>query len=345
MGKRPVLRGLAVASVLCLVACGGGGGGDSAPAAANAALPAVAVSIPTATYPAGSAELGAWTVLQQARVLCGFGALKQDTRLDAAALSHARYLTSISLASGESELSHFEYLTSDPFYTGDEPWDRTMYQRYGTQVAEILEATVWDYDIDNPPVFPSLQERGERSMLSLLNTVYHLTGALYEGADVGMGADLQTYAKGVTLRREEYRFGSLNGYQSVARRIKFGAGKLVTYPCQGSSGIPPTFVPANERPNPFPGMTGNQSVGPPIYLKVDGGQVLKVSSSSVSSGGVAVPTTLLTQANDPNQEITANEAFLVPTSALSANRVYQVSLTGSINGTPFSRSFSMSTGQ
>ncbi|MDD2878903.1 MAG: hypothetical protein PHQ58_00570 [Rhodoferax sp.] len=329
---------------LALAACGGGGGGDSAVVAPGTVLPPTTVTIPTATYAAGSAELGGYTVLQQARVLCGFGALRQNTRLDAAALNHARYLTSISSASGTSVLSHYEDIPTDPYYTGYFPWDRTTATGYGDQVAEILEATVWDYDTGNPPVFPALAQRGADSMRSLLNTVYHLTGAMYAGADVGFGADVQTIATGTTSRREEYRFGSLNGYQTTT--INLGSGNVATYPCQGSTDIPSAFVPANESPNPFPAMTStSQTVGPPIYLKVDAGQVLRVTSSSVSQNGVSVPTTVLTAANDPNRDLGANEVFVIPTIALSSNTNYQVSLSGTISGAPFSRSFSMSTGQ
>jgi hypothetical protein len=214
---------------------------------------------------------------------------------------------------------------------------------YGSQVAEILEATVWNYDTSNRPVLPTLQERGTASMRSLLNTVYHLRGALYGGADVGLGADIQTAANG-SARQEEYRFGSLNGFQT--RSFHLGAGQLVTYPCQDSSGIPPSFIPANETPNPFPDIVStSQAVGPPIYLKVDAGQVLTLSSSNVSTGGFSVPTQTLTRANDPQGELGDNEVFVVPSSALRANTSYQVVLTGQIDGMPFSRNFTLTTGR
>ena len=135
----------------------------------------------------------------------------------------------------------------------------------------------------------------------------------------------------------------MNGYQT--QRIRLGRGNLATYPCEGSNNVPTTFIPANESPNPFPAMTStSQTVGPPIYLKVDAGQVLKVNSASVGSGSISVPVTVLTQANDPQEELGANEVFVVPNTALIANARYQVNLAGSINGVPFSRSFSMSTG-
>jgi len=343
-------RFLPLGLLVLLGACGGGSSESPAPAATTPTTPvtatvstvAPALTIPTASYAAGSVELGAWNVLQKARALCGFGALRQSAELDAAEKAHARYLTSVSMSTGESLLSHYETDRSNIYYTGYYPWDRSSHQGYGTQVAEVLEATVWRYDVRNPPDFATLQQRGEASMLSLMTTVYHLIGAMYEGTDVGFGADIQTAADG-NGRREEYRFGSLNGFQT--QRIRLGSGKLATYPCEGSDNIPVSFVPANESPNPFPLMNSDdQQVGPPIYLKVDAGQVLGLDAAIISGAGVDVSTSLLTHSNDPNQLLDANEAFVVPGRALAPNTRYQVNLSGRIDGQVFSRSFTMRTG-
>lgn len=339
-----------LAVTLLVGACGGGGGGDAStpPATSTVSsgapltITSMAVAIPASTYASNTAELGGWKILQQARVHCGFGALKQNTQLDAAAKAHARYLTSVSTT--DSILSHYETVTSNAFYTGYKPWDRAQHQGYGTQVAEILASTVWNYDSRNLPTFLTMEQRGADAMLSLLNTVYHLSGAMYDGADIGFGADIRTYANG-TARREEFRFGALNGYQTTNQRIRLGSGKVATYPCEGSTNIPPAFVPADESPNPFPTMTDrDQTVGPPIYLKVDNGQSLTLTSSSVSSGSAQIATQVFTKANDPHQEITSNEVFVVPLTALAPNTNYQVILSGAVNGTPFSRSFTMRTG-
>ena len=329
---------LSLILTLSLVACGGGG--DST--APTSVLPTITLPIPVSSYATGSAELAAYTVLQQARALCDFGVLRQDARLDAASLNHARYLNNISFVSGKSELTHYEEINTDPFYTGYAPWDRTDFTPlgtdYGTQVAEVLMGTWWDYDTTNPSlVIPTMEERGSASMLSLLNTVYHLSGAMYDGADVGIGAELRTKATGATTWHEEFRFGSLNGFQTS--RLPIGLGKVVTYPCQGSSNIPPEFEPTSEIPNPLPSMG---IVGPPIYIKVDAGQVLIVKSNSVVSlNGISIPTTVLT-ASDPYIE--KNEAFVVPTQALDPYTTYRVTLNGTINNVAFNRSFEMSTG-
>jgi hypothetical protein len=291
----------------------------------------------------GSAELGAFNALQTARVQCGFGAVTRNTQLDAAALAHAKYMVDLSFATGTSVISHTE-TPGVAGFTGADLGARAIYQRYiYGAVAEILEATSWDYSTQQ--AFPTMTERGASSMRNLMNTVYHLSGAMYEGPDVGMGAYLDTKKINGATWREEYRFGALVGYRHTASPIVLGAGQIATYPCAGITNIPPSFAPANESPNPFPSFTSSsQLVGPPIYVKVDDGQVLNNVASTVSRNGVNVATTVLTVGNDPNSEVFANEVFVIPSSPLVANSTYQVNLTGSVGAVPFTRSFSFSTG-
>jgi hypothetical protein len=344
MMTKPSAFSLSLILALGLVACGGGG--DS-------------VLIVPASYVPGSAELGAWNVLSDARTLCGFdGAdplvkLTRNTKLDAAALSHSKYLIDLSIETGVLELSHYETFGVAGF-TGEDPGDRAIYQDYYYYgLAEILEATEWDYTYQ--PIFPTMEERGANSMRSLLNTVYHLSGAMFEGSDVGLGAYMKTTMIDATTWREEYRLGALMGYTSPDLRITMGTGKVVTYPCDGSSNIPTKFAPIYESPNPFPDMTSSSdTVGPPIYLKVDAPQILTVnaSSSSVSQSGISVPFVVLTNANDPNIDpnsreryIGVNEVFVIPSVPLSPYTSYQVILNGTVDSKPFTTiSFAMSTG-
>jgi len=314
-----------------LVACGGGSDSSTGPVTT------------TATYVPGSAELGAFTVLQKARSSCGFGAITRNTQLDAASLAHAKYLVDLSLASGTSIIKHTETL-GDPGFTGADHGTRAIHQGYiYGALAEILEATNWDYS--QQPSFPSMEERGANSMRNLMNTVYHLSGAMYEGRDVGMGAYMDTQKITSTTWREEYRFGALVGYRHTASPIVLGAGQVATYPCANSTNIPPSFAPAYESPNPFPGYSSAQLVGPPIYIKVDDGQVLSNVSATVSRNGVAVATVVLNFSNDPHTVIQRNEVFVVPSSQLLANSSYQVTLSGFVGTTAFNHpSFSFSTG-
>ncbi len=327
---RPTFSRLPVAFALAfgLVACGGGGG-DSTSTTTNATA---------ATYVPGSAELGAFTVLQTARTQCGFGAVTRNTQLDAASLAHAKYLVDLSFSNGTSIISHDETF-GVPGFTGADLGARAIYQGYiYGAVAEILEATSWDFRTQQ--TFPTMTERGANSMRNLMNTVYHLSGAMYEGGDVGMGAYMNTIKINSTTWREEYRFGALVGYRHTASPITLGATQVVTYPCAGTSNIPTSFDPSNESPNPFPGRT--QLVGPPIYVKA--GQSLSNVTGTVSRNGVSVGVILLTASNDPNFEVASNEVFVIPNSPLSGNSNYQVGLAGFVGTTPFTRTFTFSTG-
>jgi hypothetical protein len=285
--------------------------------------------------------------LQTARVLCGFGAVQQNAQLDTAAKLHAQYLAHLSVGGTESVLSHWETVTTDPYYRGYAPWDRSSVAGYGIYVGEILAATWLPYNTSNPPAAQSLEQRGRDAMLNLMNTVYHLTGAMYYGHDVGFGAELQTWSSG-TSRREEFRLGSLNGFQNPHQDLLLGTGNLASYPCQGSTDIPSSFAPADESPNPFPSITDRaQLVGPPIYLKVDIGHILVVTSYSIKQNNTVLPATMIDWAYDQSvaREVGQNEVFLVPIVALTPNQTYQVTVNGTIDGTPFStRSFGFSTG-
>jgi hypothetical protein len=123
---------------------------------------------------------------------------------------------------------------------------------------------------------------------------------------------------------------------------------MATYPCGGSTNIPSSFAPADESPNPFPNLTlSSQKVGPPIYVKVDAGQVLVVTSYSIKLNSTVIPATLIDYDYDLSVagEVGRNEVFLVPNVALTPYATYQVTLNGTINGTAFpARSFSFSTG-
>lgn len=91
-----------IVAAAVLSACGGGGGGTTNAGATlappNTITPAVITptflaanidsTIYTANYAAGSEEASAFTLLNAERVRCGFGSLKQNTKLDDAAYGH-----------------------------------------------------------------------------------------------------------------------------------------------------------------------------------------------------------------------------------------------------------------
>lgn len=339
-----------------LVGCGGGGGDATttpapaptpqpAPAPSPAANSDLVTSVTPATYSSGSVELGGWTALLNARGTCGFGLLQQDSRLDAANAAHADYHAQNTQRQGSIVFDHYE-TAGLPGFTGVNPLDRARAKGWPLTmgVGEIIDAFYAVYPSGQASPFASSEALGREAMMQLIGTVYHLRGAMSAGRFGGVGS-ASLIQPGPSTTTAYFFFGALLSSDPNPQRL--GIRQVATYPCAGVQDVDPTFAPATESPNPFPTVT-NPAVlyGTPIYVKVDPGQVLTLSTWSVqpSLGGAAAAVTVMTKTNDPAKEIGANEAFIVPTSALMSNTRYKVQIAGSIDSAAFTRSFEFTTG-
>lgn len=348
---------LVQAITLALVACGGGGSGGgsnssetSAPTTPAPEAPAtptnppqtggtLQTTAPATTYADNTGEKAAFNYLQSVRTSCGFGAVHQNTKLDAASLAHSNYLLQGSSAT-VSLIGHYETDTTNPFYTGNRSQDRASAAGYGERVAEILSASAGTYFDTALASAPTSAARGLDAMRGLLNTVAHLSGAMSEARSVGFGSMSKNFAStqgGTSLTTVQYRFGALLGSQEGTQLL--GAGNVASYPCAATQDAEYAFAPATEDPNPFPSITDpTVQVGPPIYLRADPGAVLKVDSFSLkdsTGAAVAVRTDV--------GVLLAHEFFMVPSTKLQAGTVYTVNLKGSANGQAFDRTFSFKT--
>jgi len=345
---RPLpLYGVLIGTLLGLSGCGGGGGGGDSPAAAAPAPPAVETTVqssadelPPSGYPAGSGEFAAWTYLQVARTQCGFGALEQNTRLDAASRAHGKYLLAEG-SDGSYATGHDEANVNNPFYTGALATDRAQFAGYGPYVVELLTASTETYVSATPMSQPTAAERGERDMRSLLNSVAHLRGAMAAARVGGLAAvtkeDRKTGTDGLTTLVVNQRLGVLLGRQETLPLL--GAGKVASYPCEGSVDIDYAFAPATEEPNPFPRITDpTVKLGPPIYLRADEGAELHVTSYTLKdSAGTVVPV----RTNAVPQS--GHEFFMVPRGPLTPDARYSVDLQGTANGANFHQRFDFRT--
>jgi hypothetical protein len=340
-----------IGAMLGLGGCGGGGGGgDSADGQAAAPItqapdaPAATVSAgsewPVGTYAAGSAEQAAWNVLQASRTQCGFGALEQNVPLDAASRAHGQYLLAEG-SNGVFAIGHAESNLNNPYFTGALATDRAQYAGYGPYVIELLAVSTETYVSAGPMPQPTTAERGERDMRSLLNSVAHLSGAMV-GARVGGVAAVTkenqtTGSDGMTTLIVNQRLGVLVGQQESLPLL--GAGKVASFPCDGTVDVAYAFAPATEEPNPFPRIT-NPSVqlGPPIYLRADVGSDLRVTSYTLKdSAGTA-----LAVRTDAVPRL-GHEFFMVPRRKLAPDARYTVDLEGTANGAAFHQSFGFRT--
>jgi hypothetical protein len=151
-----------------LTACGGGGGGAVAPTTNNpgaaspapAQTPAVVAAPGPATYAAGTEEANVFALLNQDRVRCSFGALKQDTRLDNSASAHAAFLVANGISWGHDEAAGL------PGYTGATEEDRAKVARYDIDRLQtsILEAK------DQPADLIKLRRVAARCVAEMLNS-------------------------------------------------------------------------------------------------------------------------------------------------------------------------------
>ncbi|RZS57143.1 hypothetical protein EV685_1709 [Sphaerotilus mobilis] len=343
---------LGFALVGSLAACGGGEDTSADPPAAPAPAPATSqatsksalqtlTDVGPANYPAGTVQRGAWDVMQGERVACGFGAIKQDVRLDAANTNHQEYLTHKSLATGQSWTGYYETAgdVASAYFTGVNVGDRIHHVGLPALAwgMEILTGSYASPSKGAPDQIVLDSNRGASNIRELMTTVYHLKGAMVEGKLAGIGyshlrdTDITSPASDFEVYRYGTQVMSLNG----ADLQRLGTNVVATYPCAAAQQVQGNFQPAWERPNPFPEITSNTiNYGTPIYFKVDYTSTLTVTSLALIqvSDGTTIATRNLTAATDPARMLGKHEFFAVPTSALTVGQSYRVVAAGTVDG-------------
>lgn len=321
------LSTLTIACVAGLVGCGGGGGG-STPSAPSPATPApgtgstYVTSVPAATY--SGEEASALSLLNSERQNCGFGLLAQNPALDKSSQAHADYMFA-NISASHNEVAGIQG------FTGVTPQDRGAVAGYQGTVGEV--SAIMNFG----PGF------GARAVRSWLATPYHGAGILGVYRDLGIALRSSGNASNLVA--------SVNidlGYvANQAGQQDMGIGEVRTYPCQGTVGSNPTFT-SNEVPKPLPGrdLTA-RPVGAPLLVFSRQSTRVVISSASLLkvSTGASVPLLApVTSTTDPNQYVPISFSYVFPDVPLEANTQYQATLTGSSNGTAFSRTFTFTTG-
>lgn len=349
-------RALAAFSCAAIAACGGGGGGGGGGAlpvlastpASNTGAPAapppasatpndgvqpstLVASVPPDTYGAGSEGRQAFELLNAERGRCGFGLVAQNAQLDAAAQAHADWQIL------NNQLSHTE-VTGTPGFTGVTPLDRVSAAGYvAGGVGEEISSLYYSGSIVGTGVF------GVRALLAL---PYHQLGMLSGYRDVGIalrGSD----QLGTTATRGPRTVQQFNlGFTRSAGRQEPASDQVLTYPCEGTTGV--FYEITNETPNPVPGRDLRASpLGPGVVVAVRSGQTLAISSATMTTLSGRTPVALrppLTKGSDPNAVLAPHHAVLIPDASLMPNTSYTVSVAGTNDGTPFEKTFNFSTG-
>lgn len=333
--------GLAAALLCSLAACGGGGGGSSSgagapPVTTTAPAPTstpISTTIAPTSYPAGSQQLAAYTLLNQDRVACGFGSLVQDARLDQAAQAHVSWLLV------NNYIGHYEN-AGTPGYTGNAPEDRDIAAGYKFATTGVIGDEIIN-NINTTGASATMLLRG------LLAVPYHLGGAMGSFVNLGIGYEDSTAAGTTTQYGARTLLNIDMGVPQGSGSQSLGASDVETYPCQGTTGA--QWEMTQETPSPLPSrnLTTNPT-GPAIGVMVADGQTITLTSATITNTATGAPVAiaaLRTQANDPNPtEMSANYGYILPDAPLAPNTVYQVIVAGTNSGAPFSRTFTFTTG-
>jgi hypothetical protein len=292
-------------------------------------------AVPALTYASTSEEFAFITGFNDFRQKQGLGLLAQNSQLDKSAQNHLQYVlkndvnnggtvnfNTIDPATGTPML-HIES-ADKPLFTGVVPLDRAKASGYtGSGVGE--EVTF------------AGGKGAQVALDSLIATVYHRAGLMFQGArDVGVAAG-QDQSQTFVL---EY------GYATAQTNASDYIG---VYPADNQTGV--TLHAFVETPNPFPELSTSNTdfptkTGYPVSVAAKEGATLEVVTFTLTEAGTAAPldARLLTKANDPNQYLASNIAFLSAKAALKSNTTYSVVFSGRVNGVVINKNWKFTTG-
>lgn len=327
------LSALAAASLLALAACGGGGDGGSTnagstgnnPNPSNPGTPATTVpgTVDSPQYAAGSAQLAALNLLNQYRTQCGFPALKQNTVLDQASQAHAQYM-GLNNGVTDSEVS------GNQGFTGATYADRATH--FGFPSSAVGAGVSGGFAVTSNGFSQGIAGTG--FVNSLVAGVYHLSAVMYPTELAGFGEyETQSAVQGTNVT---------TAWQSISLRntstVQLASSPL-TFPCQGVTGVP--YASRGETPTP-PNVSGMW--GTPITVVGNITDTVSLSTATLTSASGQIALQVLNASSDPNKLVQQNTAVAYSTAPLSPSTQYSATLTGTVNGQPFSRNFTFTTG-
>lgn len=322
------LSAVSIATLLTLAACGGGGG-DSSPSApgggssSGGSTPPPSASggdVSPAQYAAGSAQKAIFDTINQQRQTCGFSALTENTLLDTASQAHADYIGTNGGAITDSEVA------TNPGFTGAGYADRATHAGYPASTVFMggESAGYWTNTTLSETAY------GTNIATAWSSGVYHVGAYVWPVTQIGTGWN-KTTVNG---------FPEAHGVITVANLKATTGSAPLLFPCDGTTGVP--FKVVGETPVP---PNTNGTLGPTLAVAANpGDRVVLTSGTLIDTSGNVINLQVLNSANDPNKLIQSFEARAYSATPLAPNTKYSASLAGTINGTPFSRTGSFTTG-
>lgn len=304
------------ATVLWLAACGGGGGGSSASTATDTT--ASSSPLPTGVgAPALTNDIATdgrnWINFRRGQI--GMSTLSHNAVIDVAALGHSEYQRT------NNTVTH-EQTPGKPGFTGTTELDRLTAAGYvfanaNHAYGEVISATS--------------NQTGAYMAEELITAIYHRF-VIFEPVFKEIGTGSAANASGYAYFTAD--FTANNGYGPG-----LAPGTVAVWPFNGQSQVPVNFFSDYEEPDPVP---NQNEVGYPISVHANITSTIKVQGFTVTPrGGGALVVRQLSHDVDPNTPTSA--AAIIPLSRLASATTYDVSFSGTVDGTPVTRSWSFTT--
>lgn len=308
---RKIPATLATCVMAALLSACGGGGGSSPPVTQPPVTPPV--TPPGAPVATGDTATDGYNWINYRRTGIGLSALARNARLDTAAAGHSNYLRL------NNTVSH-DQVAGRQGYTG-----ATLQQRL----------TAAGYTLSNPYAFGEvISAANDRSGFyhaeELIAAIYHRFVILEPVfREAGTGASSSSNYTYFTAD-----FAASGGYGPG-----LGRGRIATYPSDGQVMVPTTFLSDTESPDPVP---NQNAVGYPVSVHADITATITVTSFTMRPrNGAQMTTRLLSSATDAHTS--SHAASIVPLTTLTANTIYDVSFSGTVDGTAVTRNWSFTT--
>lgn len=300
------------ATASALVACGGGGGSDS-PATASAAPLPVEQGAPALTNDIATDGRN-WINYRRTQV--GMPTLARNAIIDVAALGHSEYQRT------NNTVTHVQTPGKQGF-TGATLLDRLTAAGYTFANAnhaygEVISATS--------------STNGAYLAEELITAIYHRF-VIFEPVFKEIGTGAATTAAGYSYFTAD--FTANNGYGPGVP-----AGSVVVWPFSGQTQVTPNFFSDYESPDPVPNVN---EVGYPISVHANINAVLTVQSFTVRQKGASADLNVRLLTRDVDPETPRSAAAIVPLARLASGTSYDVSFTGTVDGTPVSRTWTFTT--
>lgn len=309
-----------IAAASTLAACGGGGS-DSIDAAASPVAVAPSAGSPPAITPDAAAPAATGNIavdgrnwINYRRTQAGVPVVTENAQINIAALGHSEYLRTNNVMSHDQE-------AGKPGFTGATLKDRLNAAGY------TIPASGYAY---GEVISGSTNGTGFHMAEELITAIYHRF-VMFEPKFREIGTGAATSSRGYHYFTADF-----------ATRGGFGpgiaAGTVVLWPFNGQTGVVPNFLSDTEEPDPVPNIN---NVGYPISVHANIDAPLAMQTFTVRPRGGA---NLQVQVVHSSTTATQRTAIaIVPLAPLAAGTTYEVSFSGTLNGTPLTRDWSFTT--